>query len=37
MQCEVIPKKIREKYGVKDKAIFVEEEFGIRLKPLPLT
>ena len=30
-----IPKKIREKYGIKDKAIFVEEEFGIRIKSLP--
>lgn len=31
-----IPKKIREKYRIKDKALLVEEdERGILLKPLP--
>jgi AbrB family looped-hinge helix DNA binding protein len=28
-----IPKKIREKYGIKNKILCVEEEFGVRLKP----
>ena len=30
-----IPKELREKYGMKDKAIVVETEEGILLKPLP--
>ena len=31
-----IPKKLREKYGIKDKALLVEEDGkGILLKPLP--
>jgi AbrB family looped-hinge helix DNA binding protein len=30
-----IPKKIREKYGITDKALFIGEEKGIRIKPLP--
>jgi AbrB family looped-hinge helix DNA binding protein len=31
-----IPKKLREKYGIKDKVLLVEEEGkGIVLKPLP--
>jgi antitoxin PrlF len=31
-----IPKKLREKYGIKHKALLVEEgEKGILLKPLP--
>lgn len=31
-----IPKKLRQKYGIKDKALLVEDkEKGIILKPLP--
>jgi len=31
-----IPKKLREKYGIKDKALLVEQDKkGILLKPLP--
>ena len=30
-----IPKKLREKFGFKDRAIVVESEEGIFLKPLP--
>jgi antitoxin PrlF len=31
-----IPKKLREKYGIKDKVLMVEDnEKGILLKPLP--
>jgi len=30
-----IPKELREKYGMKDKAIVVETDEGILLKPLP--
>ncbi|MCW3983840.1 MAG: AbrB/MazE/SpoVT family DNA-binding domain-containing protein [Candidatus Bathyarchaeota archaeon] len=30
-----IPKKIREKYRIKDKALLVDDEKGILLKPLP--
>ena len=31
-----IPKKLRKKYGIKDKVLIVEEdEKGIWLKPLP--
>ena len=31
-----IPKKLREKYGIKDKVLLVEEDKkGILLKPLP--
>lgn len=31
-----IPKKLREKYGIKEKVLLVEEdEKGILLKPLP--
>lgn len=31
-----IPKKLRQKYGIKDKALLVEDdEKGILLKPLP--
>jgi AbrB family looped-hinge helix DNA binding protein len=30
-----IPKKLRKKYGIKDKIIIEENEKGIILKPLP--
>ena len=30
-----IPKKLRKKYGIKDKVLMVEDEKGILLKPLP--
>ena len=30
-----IPKKLRDKYGIKNKVIFEENECGIILKPLP--
>ena len=30
-----IPKKLRQKYGIKDKVIFEENEFGIVLKRVP--
>ena len=30
-----IPKRLRKKYGIKNKVIFEENEFGIVLKPLP--
>jgi antitoxin PrlF len=30
-----IPKKLRQKYGIKDKAIIMEDQKGILLKPLP--
>ena len=30
-----IPKKLREKYGIKDKVLIEESEKGIILKPLP--
>jgi antitoxin PrlF len=30
-----IPKKLRKKYGIKDKVIVEENEKGIILKPLP--
>jgi AbrB family looped-hinge helix DNA binding protein len=30
-----IPKKLRQKYGIKDKVIFEENECGIVLKPVP--
>ena len=30
-----IPKRLREKYGIKDKVIVEESEFGVLLKPLP--
>ncbi len=30
-----IPKELREKFGMKDKAIVVETEEGILFKPLP--
>ena len=30
-----IPKRLREKYGIKDKVIIEENECGIVLKPLP--
>lgn len=30
-----IPKELREKFGMKDKAIVVETDEGILLKPLP--
>jgi AbrB family looped-hinge helix DNA binding protein len=31
-----IPKELREKYGMKDKAIVIETPEGILFKPLPL-
>jgi len=31
-----IPKRLRKKYGIKDKVIFEENECGIILKPIPL-
>lgn len=30
-----IPKRLRKKYGIKDKVIVEEDERGIVLKPLP--
>jgi antitoxin PrlF len=30
-----IPKKLRKKYGIKDKVLFEENEKGIIIKPLP--
>lgn len=30
-----IPKVIRDRYGIKDKVVIVEDERGIVLKPLP--
>ncbi|MGA3060891.1 MAG: AbrB/MazE/SpoVT family DNA-binding domain-containing protein [Candidatus Bathyarchaeia archaeon] len=30
-----IPKKLRKKYGIKDKVFFEENEKGIIIKPLP--
>ena len=30
-----IPKRLRKKYGIKNKVIFEENECGIVLKPLP--
>ena len=30
-----IPKKLRKKYGIKDKVLIEESEKGIILKPLP--
>lgn len=30
-----IPKRLREKFGIKDKVIVIETEEGILLKPLP--
>ena len=30
-----IPKKLRKKYGIKDKVLIEENENGIILKPLP--
>lgn len=30
-----IPKKLRKKYGIKDKVLIEENELGIILKPLP--
>ncbi len=30
-----IPKKLRKKYGIKDKVLIEEDERGIVLKPLP--
>lgn len=30
-----IPKKLREKYGIKGKVLIEEDEKGILLKPLP--
>lgn len=30
-----IPKRLRQKYGIKDKVIVEENECGIVLKPLP--
>ena len=31
-----IPKRLRQKYGIKDKVIFEESERGIVLRPVPL-
>ena len=31
-----IPKKLRDKYGIKDKVVFEENECGIVLRPVPL-
>jgi antitoxin PrlF len=31
-----IPKKLRQKYGIKDKVVIEENEHGIIIKPLPL-
>jgi antitoxin PrlF len=30
-----IPKRLRQKYGIKDKVMFEENECGIMLKPIP--
>jgi len=30
-----IPKDLREKFGIKDKAIILDTELGILFKPLP--
>ena len=30
-----IPKRLREKYGIKNKVLFEEDEKGIIIKPLP--
>jgi len=30
-----IPKRLRKKYGIKDKVIVEESEYGVLLKPLP--
>lgn len=30
-----IPKRLRDKFGIKDKVIVVETEEGVLLKPLP--
>ena len=30
-----IPKRLRKKYGIKNKVVFEENECGIVLKPLP--
>ena len=30
-----IPKRLRKKYGIKDKAVIEENEKGIIIKPLP--
>jgi AbrB family looped-hinge helix DNA binding protein len=30
-----IPKRLRKKYGIKDKVMFTEEACGLVLKPLP--
>jgi AbrB family looped-hinge helix DNA binding protein len=30
-----IPKRLRQKYGLKDKVMFEESECGLVLKPLP--
>ncbi len=30
-----IPKKLRKKYGIKDKVLLIDDEKGILLKPLP--
>lgn len=30
-----IPKRLREKYGIKNKVIFEENECGLVLKPVP--
>jgi len=30
-----IPKRLRDKYGIKDKVIVEESECGVLLKPLP--
>ena len=30
-----IPKRLRQKYGLKDKVMFEENECGLLLKPLP--
>jgi len=30
-----IPKRLREKYGIKNKVIFEENECGIVIKPVP--
>jgi AbrB family looped-hinge helix DNA binding protein len=31
-----IPKRLREKYGIKSKVVLEELEKGIALKPLPM-
>ncbi len=30
-----IPKRLRQKYGIKDKVVFEEDACGLVLKPLP--